>query len=100
MKRKNLKLEIKFWGSILQCKVLLENIPIGMWAYNSKNKYYFKDLPDYEIDGNLDTELKIRGKNGGSATLIIKIEGQNEERLTSIIQNGKGISRKSIDINN
>jgi VCBS repeat-containing protein len=99
MKTRDIRLEIKIWGSILDCRVFLEtDNEIGLWAYNASKKIFFKDLPSYQIDGMLETKMLCKGKNGASATLTIKIKGQDDETLKCIIQEGSSSESKSITI--
>jgi len=99
MKTRDIKLEIKIWGSILDCRVFLENDDeVGLWAYNASKKNYFKELQSYEIEGLLDVKMKCKGKNGASATLTVKIKGQDDETLKCTIQNGKSTESKSFTI--
>ncbi len=98
MKTRDIKLEIKEWGSILDWQVSLENVKVGNWAYNASKKIYFKDLQSYSIDGLLDVKMNCKGKNGASATLTIKIKGQDDETLKCIIENGSSTGNKTITI--
>ena len=100
METKDIRLEIKIWGSILDCQIFLENNQqVGFWAYNSSKKVYFKELKMYEIDGGiLDVKMLCRGKNGAKASLLLKIEGQLDENLICEILDGKSIIEKSINI--
>lgn len=99
MKTRDIRLEIKIWGSILDCRVFLENEDeVGLWAYNTSKKIYFKELQSYQIEGSLDVKMNCKGKNGASATLTIKINGQDDETIKCTIQNGSSTERKSISI--
>ena len=102
MPTKDLRLELKPFGSILDCRVFLEvNDEIGLWAYNAQGKFYYKNLPSYPIIGNtLEVKMVAKGKNGASTKLIIKIEGQDNSELNCIIQNGSDVEEKSITISN
>lgn len=99
MKTRDIRLEIKIWGSILDCRVFLENDnEVGFWAYNASKKIFFKELKSYQIDGPLDTKMFCKGKNGASATLTIKIKGQDDETLVCVIEDGSSTESKSITI--
>ncbi len=98
MKTKDIRLEIKIWGSVLDCKVFLEQNEVGLWAYNASKKIYFKELHSYQIDGDLDVKITCQGKNGASATLTVIIKEQDNETLTCTIIDGSSTKSKSIKI--
>ncbi|NBA88289.1 hypothetical protein GVN16_21130 [Emticicia sp. CRIBPO] len=102
MTTKDLKLELKPLGSILDCRVFLEtHDEIGLWVYNTEGKYFYKNLPNYPIDGtSLEVTMIAKGKNGASTKLTIKIKGQPDETLTCLIKEGSDIEQKSIIISN
>lgn len=100
MKTRDLRLEVKIWGSMLDCQVILETEnEIGLWAYNASKKIFFKDLPSYPIDDTLEIKMICKGKNGAKATLTIIIKGQENEILECEIQDGSATESKSIQIN-
>ncbi len=100
METRDIRLEVKIWGSILDCQIFLENNQeVGFWAYNSSKKIYFKELKMYEIDGGiLDVKILCKGKNGAKATLLIKIDGQLDETIICEIEHGASTKEKSINI--
>ncbi len=100
MKTVDIRLEVKLWGSLHNCHVYLENMDkIGLWSYDSEKNIHYRDLPNYEINGNLDVKMEATGKNGASSTLVVKIKGQDPVQLICLIQNGHAASQKSITIN-
>lgn len=98
MKTRDVRLEIKIWGSMLECRVFLETDEVGLWAYNVSKKIFFKELPDYPIEGKLDVRMFCKGKNGASAKLTVKIKDQADDSLECVINEGNSETSKSITI--
>ncbi len=98
MTNKNLRLELKFWGSILDCHVYLDDNEIGGWDYDKAEKIRFKELEAYHIDGSFDVKIVARGKNGASVKLNIIIEGQESKQLEGLIEGGVTQVYKSIPV--
>jgi hypothetical protein len=99
MKIRDIRLEIKIWGSLFDCSVTLEETNvIGLWAYDTKKMIFFKELKSYPIEGTLEVKISAKGKNGASSTLTIKIKDQEDETLKCEIQDGSAIEKKSISI--
>ena len=98
MTNKNLRLELKFWGSILDCHVYLDDNEIGGWDYDKAEKIRFKELEAYHIDGSFDVKIVARGKNGASVKLNIIIEGQESKQLEGFIEGGVTQVYKSIQV--
>lgn len=99
MEAKDINLELKVQGSILDCRVFLEKTDeIGLWIFNNKDQFYYKSLPNFPITGGLEVKLVAKGKNGASAKLLVKIKGLPQSELICVIQKGVAIAEKTIII--
>lgn len=98
MTNKDIRLELKFWGSILGCHVYLDDNEIGGWDYDKAEKTRFKELEAYHIDDSFDVKIVARGKNGASVKLNIIIEGQESKQLEGVIEGGVTQVYKSIPV--
>lgn len=98
MSNKDIRLELKIWGSVLDCRVYLNENEIGNWGYDRKNKVRFKELRSFPVEDTLDVETVAKGKNGSSVTLEVMIEGQDGEQLECVVEDGMTKTYKSIVI--
>lgn len=98
MSKKDIRLTLILWGSVLDCHVFVGQQPVTGWQYDRKNKVRFKELNGYEIEDTLDIEIITKGKNGASVILDVHIEGQEVERLECVVEDGMTKVYKSIAI--
>ena len=100
MKTVDIRLELKKHGAIHNGYVFLEkNEKIGFWLTDPEKGILYRDLNSYPVEGALDVKMNVTGKNGASATLTIKIKGQEQTQLICTINNGFSSEEKSISIN-
>lgn len=96
MMNKDLKLELSFWGSILDCHVYINDNEIGGWDFDRKRKIRFVNLESFRIEDSINVEVVARGKNGASVKLEVMIEGQDNILLEGVVEDGITKINKSI----
>lgn len=98
MDNRNVRLELKFRGSVLDARVTVNSVQIGKWDYDKVEKFRYKDLESYSLGDVLDIEIITKGKNGAAALLEVIVEGQDNVLIESVVEKGITQTHKTIII--
>ncbi len=88
MDKRNIRLELKFRGSVLDCRVTVNGENMGGWDYDKAEKLRYKELDAYATGGSLEVEVITKGKNGAAALLEVQVEGQEPVVIESVVEKG------------
>lgn len=88
MDKKNIRLELEFRGSVLDCRVTVNGARLGSWSFDKTKKLRFKELDAYSLGDTLDIEIITKGKNGAAALLEVIVEGQKPVLIESVVEKG------------
>src|SRR5262245_51573084 len=91
----NLKLELRFWGTIFQTKVSLEDKLVNPWSSNQTDHSFYRILKNYSIDGDLDVKIESSGINGSQVDLKIINTDSNTLIGNPIYETENGVINKS-----
>lgn len=90
------KLEIEFTGAVLDLRIELEGIELGL--YFDGISTWTRTVEEFEIEGKLDIVMLCKGVNGTKWLLKIRVDGKGPKLYSGVIRKGYSLISDEIDL--